>query len=139
MEHFEILRLDNDNSYTLERVHHLMKQGWWSKDRSLERIQRVIKGSTSCFGLFSREGEMLGFARVLSDGIEKAMIYDVLIDQLHHGKGLGTLLLDFILASPDCKEVNHVELYCKMDMFPFYAKTGFVPLSDPVHLLRRTL
>lgn len=118
-------------------VHALFLQTWWAKDRQLSFTEKVLKGSSSSWGLLSRQDEsMKGFTRVVSDGIAKATIYDVIIDKSLRGMGIGSYFLSRILSSAVLRNVQHIELYCKPEMIEFYNGLDFAELQPEVKLLR---
>ncbi|WP_417714868.1 GNAT family N-acetyltransferase [Pseudoalteromonas obscura] len=61
-----------------------------------------------CVGIV---GELVGFARVLSDFIYKAVIFDVIVAPDERGKGLGITLMELIKHHPKLNKVLHFELY----------------------------
>lgn len=119
-----------------DQVWRLYKQAWWALDRGLTSTIKVIEGSDLNVGVFDASNQLIGYARVITDGVEKAMIFDVIVDKMHRGKKLGRLIIDTIINSDACSSTNHVELYCKEEMKPFYANLGFADISSEVRLLR---
>lgn len=149
-------------------IYRLYQQTWWANDRSVDLTRRVIKGSTFTWGILhhvdseegrnnndnnqgdvgGREGSkkrnIVGFARVISDRAVRSTLYDLIVDENHQGKGLGSKLLEAILSSNidgDDNDVDNVnssvsstfgsmELYCKEEMIPYYEKFGFGELLD---------
>jgi GNAT superfamily N-acetyltransferase len=68
---------------------------------------------------------LVTFARVLTDRIFKAIIFDVIVASAHRGDGLGRRLMDKIVEHPDLTSVRHLERYCLPEMVPFYEKWRF--------------
>lgn len=87
-------------------------------------------------GVCSDDGRLVGFTRVLTDRVFKAVIFDVIVAREHRGAGLGGRLIDYVLDHPMVAGVRHVELYCKLEMIPFYEKWGFTAPGDAVNFLR---
>ena len=106
------------------QVLHLYKQTWWASDRNLAAAIKVIEGSDLNVGVLDINDQLIGYTRVITDGVEKAMIFDVIVDEQHQGKKMGRLLLDTILNSEVCAQIKHIELYCTEKMKPFYEKLG---------------
>lgn len=124
---------------TKEDAVHVLKlyqQAWWTKERTLESTISVLAGSTHSVGVFRNNSELIGFGRVLTDGVEKATLYDIIIDEQYKGQGLGKMLVEQLMNAPSCRNVQHIELYCKEEMIPFYQKMGFFDISTQVKLLR---
>ena len=66
------------------------------------------------------------------------MIFDVIIDKRHRGKGLGKILIENILNLTELKNVKNFELYCLEDMTSFYKKYGFEKISDNLTFMRKS-
>ena len=118
-------------------VHSLFLQTWWAGDRDLTFTKALLSGSTYSWGMIGRSDQQLrGFTRVVSDGIAKATIYDVIIDDTLRGQGLGIHFLNRVISSPILQKVEHVELYCKPEMMGFYGKLNICEIKPEVRLLR---
>ena len=122
----------------LADLHRLYAGEWWCKDRTLDETLRVVAGSSMVFG-FTASGTLVAFARVLTDRIFKALVFDVIVDPAHRGAGLGDLLMRRILDHPDLRDVRTIELYCLPDLVPFYERFGFTTDLGGVLFLRRSI
>ncbi len=124
---------------TLE-LHALFQGEWWTKGRTLEDIRTMLTHTTFIFGVVATDsGKLLAFARVLSDRVYKAFLYDVIVRSDHRSAGLGTFLLDHIMTHPVLSKVRHFELYCLPERVPLYERYGFkLGIGEPL-LMRRTL
>ncbi len=78
-----------------------------------------------------------GFARVLTDRVFKAFIFDLIVVPEHRGRGLGEALMRRILDRPDLAAVRHFELYCLPEMAPLYERLGFSAEVGGILLMRR--
>ena len=65
-------------------------------------------------------------------------LYDVIVDPAHRGRGLMRHLFDAVLADPRIRGVLHLELYCRREHAPLYARWGFAPLAEDLVTMRRT-
>jgi len=76
--------------------------------------------------VFLRDGEQLiGFGRAISDGAYQAAIYDVAVLPPYQRQGLGTLIMETMLARlANC----NVILYANPGREDFYLKMGFRPM-----------
>ena len=57
-------------------VQRLLEQTYWANDRSLSVIAKSMKNSL-CFGVFSPENRLVGFARMLTDYAVTYYVSDV--------------------------------------------------------------
>lgn len=113
----------------VEVVHdYLCHTSYWAKGRSIERVQKSIENSI-CFGLYDSKGDMLGFARVITDHVVFAYLMDLFILEEHQGNGLGTKLVKHIIEEPDLQ----VRLWFlgTADAHGLYEKFGFSGLDHP--------
>lgn len=113
----------------IDAVHnYLCNKSYWAKGRSLNNVKKSIQNSI-CFGLYGSAGEMLGFARVVSDKVVFAYLMDFFIFDDYQGCGLGTNLVEHVLKD---KELQ-VRLWflATADAHRLYEKFGFSALDDP--------
>lgn len=103
--------------------------GGWLKD---DQIQAAISRSL-CFGLYADDvldggeialcGEQIGFGRVVTDGHTFSSIMDIMIDEKHRNRGLGTMLMNAILAHQDVRKT--ICIIGTADRAFWYEKFGF--------------
>ncbi|BCG60675.1 GNAT family N-acetyltransferase [Paenibacillus sp. URB8-2] len=117
----------------------LYRQEWWTNTRNPEDIAAMLEHSDIVIGICEDQTDrLIGFIRVLTDFVYKALIFDVIIHEAYQGKGLGRILLDQVTAHPKLQSVRHIELYCKSDKISFYEKWGFTNQIGDIHFMRRT-
>jgi GNAT superfamily N-acetyltransferase len=122
----------------IEQLWRMYQGEWWSRLRKLEDVRRVVQHSNLTFAFCDSEtGRLAAFARVLTDFVYKAFIFDVIVDRQRRDLGLGRLLLDAITSHPALLFVEHIELYCRDEMVPFYEKWGFTAELRNVRLMRK--
>ena len=64
------------------------QHAFWAENRSIEELRRMLKGSAAVASLW-RGKRLVGFGRATSDGIYRAVLWDVVIPEDLQGKGLG--------------------------------------------------
>jgi GNAT superfamily N-acetyltransferase len=117
----------------------LLRSAWWSATRTPEDVRRLIAGPSLFFFAAERaSGRLVAMARALTDGVYKAMVFDVIVLPEHQGAGLGRLVMEELLGHPAVRGAQHVELYCLPDLEPFYERWGFTGEIGGVRLIRRT-
>jgi len=117
----------------------LLGSAWWSAARTPEEVRRLIAGPSLFFFAAERaSGRLVAMARVLTDGVYKAMVFDVIVLPEHQGQGLGRLVMEEMLRHPAVRGAQHVELYCLPELEPFYERWGFTGEIGGVRLIRRT-
>ena len=130
----KVIHAFTDNQ--IHALHALYQQEWWTKGRSLMDTKKCIEGSQVCIGLIDDNDSLQGFARVLTDYIFKALIFDLIVAKEQRGKGLGDYLMSLIRNHQELKHVKHFELYCLPELFGFYEKHGFSKDVDDIRLMR---
>jgi GNAT superfamily N-acetyltransferase len=113
-------------------------ESYWGRGRSRERVEVAIRGSRRVVGLY-RDGEQVGFARAVSDGVIVAYLADVYVLPAYRGRGLGLELVREIVegggvgaVSPDARWLLHTA-----DAQGLYAKLGFVEDAPTYPLMER--
>jgi GNAT superfamily N-acetyltransferase len=104
-----------------EKVLDLLSKSYWATERANQTVLESIKNSI-CFGVYHK-GELIGFARAVTDKAVFTWIADVIIHECYRGKGLGTWLVECIVSHPDIK--NTKQRLATKDAHGLYEKFGF--------------
>ena len=70
-----------------------------------------------------KENELIGFARVVSDGVFRAYLEDVVVHESVRNKGIGEKMLTMLL-----EEISHIDivsLFCGEKLIKFYGQNNF--------------
>jgi len=124
------------NKKQVKNLHKLYKNEWWSKDRSKKEIKKMLKHTDIVIGVVNKKGKLIAFARVLSDFVFKAEIYDVIVDKKYRGLGLGELLVKKIIKHKKLKDIKQFNLQCLNEVEPFYKKFGFKRVDNLLYMRR---
>ena len=76
----------------------LHRNAFWAKDRTMNDLRKCLANSDVIISIWS-QNEPVGFGRALSDGVYRGVLWDIVIDQNHQGKGFGTLIVNNLLSS----------------------------------------
>ena len=105
-----------------EQLLGLLRQAGWAKHRSMEGVRRMLEGTSLTLGAW--EGDRLvGFARAMTDGIYRALIDDVIVEESRRGEGIGSDLMRKFIE--ELAEVEEVFLRCGEGVVPFYERHRF--------------
>lgn len=109
---------------------------WWT-DRDVEAVTTAVENSTVVVGLERTGGDtdggtLVASARVVSDGVYYARLYDVVVHEAYRGQGLGERLVRETAEHPAIAGVEAVSLGCEPDLVEFYEDSGFE--SPPMEL-----
>lgn len=126
----------NLSSKHIEQLHLLYQSEWWTKGRTLEDTIKCVKGSQICIGITDENEKLIGFVRVITDFIYKALLLDLIIKKENRESGLGEKLISLVKEHQKLKEVKHFELYCLPELEEYYAKYGFSSEVGEIKFLR---
>jgi ribosomal protein S18 acetylase RimI-like enzyme len=125
MENKHIQFRHRKSDIDLEQLKQLFDlHAFWARDRRIEDLRIAIEYSDPTISMW--DGDVLiGFARATSDGIYRAMIWDVVIDEHYRGLGLGRRLVNTLVNHPALARVERVYLTTSHQQ-NFYERLGFV-------------
>ena len=118
----------------LAGVHGFLTRSYWAAGIPLDVVRRSIEHSLP-FGLYHGERQ-IGFARVVTDYATFAYIGDVFILDEYRGQGLGTWLLEAVVACPELQGLRRWALLTR-DAHALYRKVGFTGISRPERWMER--
>ena len=118
----------------VDAIHAFLTSSYWSPGIPRDVVERAIAGSI-CFGLFAGERQ-IGFARVITDRATFAYLADVYVLDEHRGRGLGSWLVETVIAHPELKGLRRFVLVTR-DAHGLYEKFGFTPTSKPENYMER--
>lgn len=111
-----------------------LSQSYWAKGRTIEEVQTSIDHCL-CFGIY-KNGEQIGFARMLTDHSVLAYLMDVFIIEHERGNGYSKQLMEFIVNYPALQHVPNWKLLT-LDAHGLYEQFGFAASKHPERLMER--
>ena len=115
----------------------LSKTAYWSLGRSYETVVKSIEHSL-CFGIYTRDGHQVAFARVVTDYATFAWLCDVFVLEGQRGAGLGKWLVDAVVSHPALKDLKRI-LLATGDAHDLYQRYGgFTRLKSPERWMERS-
>ena len=111
------------------------KHAFWAGQRSLPDLKRMLAGSTVAVSLW-RGKRIVGFGRAHSDGIHRAVLWDVVVAGDLQGKGLGRRVVEALLTTPRVRDVERVYLMTT-NSSGFYQQIGFEVIETQKLLVRK--
>jgi GNAT superfamily N-acetyltransferase len=108
----------------------LDERSYWAVGRTQEVQDRAIDHSLN-FGVYSPDGEQVGYCRYVTDAATFAWMCDVFIAEAHRGIGLGEWMVGMSLEHPDLQHLRRHVLITST-AHDLYTKFGFdsVPAGD---------
>lgn len=107
--------------------------------RTEEELERTLRNSWYLVTAMHGE-ELVGAGRLVSDGIQYAVVFDMIVAPRWQGRGIGSEILRRLLARCDQAGIRDVLLFAASGTEPFYRSYGFTPRPEdaPGMIMRRT-
>ena len=109
----------------IDRIHGWLASSYWSPGIARATVERAIAGS-HCLGAY-RDGEQIGFARMITDHATFAWLADVWVEEGARGHGIGREMVQWFLDHPDFAALRRIALVTR-DAHGVYEAVGFHPL-----------
>ncbi len=103
----------------------------WNEKYQLTPDELTQAVSNSQFTVTAYDGNRLvGFGRLVSDGILHAMIYEMIVRPDYQRKGIGAEILKMLIDKCKEKNIRDIQLFCAKGKRAFYEKYGFEARPD---------
>ena len=112
----------------------LKNHAFWAKTRNKNQIRSLLAGSKVIISLWSGN-RIVGFGRATTDGIYRAVLWDIVVADDLQGKGLGSKVVNALLTAPSIKTVEKIYLMTTHSK-EFYLQIGFRECSEQNLLIR---
>lgn len=121
--------LEQPSEADVDIIHRVLTTTYWSPGVPRETVARACENSI-CIIARDEAGELIGFARVVSDKATFAWLCDVIVLPGRQRRGLGRQLVRTLLDHEELQGLRRWLLGTK-DAHGVYAPLGFKPLSAP--------
>ena len=118
--------------YKLQKL--LDKNACWAKSRTISDLKKCLANSDVIISLWVGN-EIVGFGRALTDEIYRGVLWDIVIDHNHQGKGFGTLIVKNLLSSKKIKNTKKLYLMTTNKKL-FYSQSDFKEVISQDLLVR---
>ena len=113
--------------FDLIELDQLLQTVGWSR-RPIRRVKRALEFSILVVGLWLHDQKfprLVGFARCTGDGVIEATIWDVAVNPIYQGLGLGKELMKYILKELKKIGISKVTLFADAEVVSFYKRQGW--------------
>ena len=119
----------------LRKIQKLLdRNAFWAKNRKINDLKKCLANSDVIVSIWSGY-EPVGFGRALSDGIYRGVLWDIVIDQNHQGKGYGKMIVKNLLESKKIKHTQKIYLMTTNKKL-FYSQVDFKEVSSQTLLVQ---
>ena len=111
----------------LVELDQLLQTVGWSR-RPMRRVKRALEFSILVIGVWRHDDKfprLIGFARCTGDGVIEATIWDVAINPVYQGLGLGKVLMKYLLRELKGIGISKVTLFADAEVVKFYKSQGW--------------
>jgi len=112
----------------------LDKNAFWAKSRTINDLKHCLANSDVIVSLWV-DNEIVGFGRALTDGIYRGVLWDIVIDKNHQGKGFGSLIVKNLLSSRRIRNTKKLYLMTT-NKKKFYSQFDFEEVISQDLLIR---
>ena len=112
----------------------LDKNAFWARSRKINDLKKCLANSDVIISIWY-DNEIVGFGRALSDGIFRGVLWDIVIDENHQGKGYGKLIVNNLISSKKLKNTKKVYLMTTNKKL-FYSQVDFKEVKSQNLLIR---
>lgn len=119
---------DNDQFWKL------FESTGWNENYHLSPGELIFALHSSWYMLGAYDGDQLiGFGRLVSDGVLHAMIYELIVLPDYQWRGIAGEILGRLIKRCQDAGIRDIQLFCAKGKRSFYEKRGFVvrPIDAP--------
>jgi len=99
--------------------------GWNTKyELTNDELYLALKNSWYTISVYEKEA-LIGFGRIICDGMVHALILDVIVLPEKQGKGIGRVIMDKLVTKCKQNKIRDIQLFCAKGKKGFYEKLGF--------------
>ena len=109
---------------------------FWASGRSRRDLSQMLVGSQAVVSAWQAT-HLVGFGRATSDGVFRALLWDVVVAVEHQGRGLGRRIVEALLQEPPLQGVERVYLMTT-NSSGFYEQLGFASVENQQLMLLET-
>lgn len=119
----------------LRKLQHLLNHHtFWAQKRSIKGLQKMLKESSVVVSVWNHES-IVGFGRASSDGLYRAVLWDVVVSKNYQGLGIGSIIVNTLMQSECIRSVERVYVMTT-NSSGFYERLGLLGCESQVLMVR---
>jgi len=100
--------------------------GWNEEYQATEEeLYEAISGSWYFLASYDGQGQLVGFGRIVSDGVLYGLVCDMIVSPEHQGRGTGTRIMEALVSRCEEAGLRVLWLFAANGKAPFYERGGF--------------
>ncbi len=123
-----LLVFSQERPFDLVELEQLLISVGWSQ-RPMRKVRSALDHSLLKVGLWKHDQRfprLIGFARCTGDGVLEATVWDVAVNPIYQGLGLGKQLMDYVNKSLKDIGITRITLFADPGVVAFYLSQGWV-------------
>ncbi len=110
-----------------EAFYRLFESSGWNTEYHLDDNQ-LFEALTQSWYMISAyyNNSLIGFGRIICDGVLHALIVDVIVLPDYQNKGIGSAVMTRLVEYCRSKNIRDIQLFCAAGKAEFYEKLNFV-------------
>lgn len=110
----------------IDNLYSLFQTTGWYKDNPINptELAQAVANSQLTISAYA-DGKLVGFGRLVTDGVLHAMIYEMIVEPSYQGKGIGKKILQRLVDHCLQQNIRDIQLFCARGKRGFYEKLGF--------------
>ncbi len=103
----------------------------WNKNYLLnaDELHEALLNSWYVICVYDKE-RLVGFGRIICDGVVHALILDMIVHPEFQRKGIGSRILELMVNQCKRHKIRDIQLFCAKGKARFYVKHGFKPRPE---------
>ena len=99
----------------------------WNKKYKADKneLYHALSNSWYTLSVYNNETDLIGFGRLISDGVLYAFVCDLIIHPRHQNQSTGSLILKKLIEQCKKEKIRVIWLFSASDKSGFYLKQGF--------------
>jgi GNAT superfamily N-acetyltransferase len=123
------LAIEQPGKADLDIIHPFLAASYWSPGVPRAVVERSCAHSL-CITARDGAGDLIGFARLITDRATFGYVCDVFVLPAHEGKGIARAMIRTLTDQPDLQGFKRWLLGTR-DAHGVYAGVGFKPIANP--------
>ncbi|MBP7795340.1 MAG: GNAT family N-acetyltransferase [Elusimicrobiales bacterium] len=134
----KIKAIKNPNINQLNQIKDIyIDAGWWYDYDNIKRLQKIVK-KTYLFIIAELDGNIVGMARVISDGVNDAYIQDFAVKKKFRKNGIGSKIIEYIILYLKKRDFKWIGLIAEKKAYSLYKRFGFKMDADKKPMIYET-